>query len=428
MATSVIESGNYELFIDTGFQLDAFTLDDATRGVLNSTQYVLDGTTEFAPMLQYSTNVNIKRGRRDVGDQFSAGTMSFNLNDDLAGGTLNPLYSSSPYVDPAGQFTLAPLRRVSFGRYNSTNTFITLFVGVIVSYDYTYELGGQNVVTVYCADDFYLLAQTALAEFNVSEQLSSARLTAVLDLPEVAYPALTRDIETGTQTLGGAAAYTVAEGTNVKAYIDQIQAAEQGRIFMSRTGDITSQPRIGNTLSGSVADFHDDGTNIPYNSLGIIFNADLIVNRASIQHLGATSPEVADDLASQAKYLIQNVSITNSLLHNDASALTLANYLLVGEPAATFNAVQTDYLMLTNAQRETLALVDIGDTITITNTITGGEVAQELAVEGVEIQVNVNNGHRVTFYTSATVIVYQFVLNDVIYGKLGIQDPQPVLA
>jgi len=428
MATSVIESGNYELFIDTGFMLDAFTLDDATRGVLNGTQYVLDGTTEFAPMLEYSTNVNVKRGRRDVGDQFSAGTMSFNLNDTLAGGTLNPLYSSSPYVDPQGVFTLAPLRRVSFGRYNSLNTFITLFVGQIVSYDYNYELGGQNTVTVYCADDFYLLAQTALAEFNVSEQLSSARLSAVLDLPEVAYPALSRDIETGTQTLGGAAAYTVAEGTNVKAYIDEIQQAEQGRIFMSRTGDITSQPRIGDTLSGSVADFHDDGTNIPYNSLGIIYNADVIVNRASIQHLGATSPQVADDLASQAKYLIQNTSITNSQLHNDAAALALANYLLLGEPVATFNAVQTDYLMLTTPQRETLALVDIGDTITITNTIAGGEVAQELSVEGIEISVNVNNGHRVTFYTANTTIVYQFILNDPIYGKLGIQDPQPVLA
>ena len=428
MATSVVQSGNYELFIDTGFQIDAFVLDDAIKGVLNNTKYVLDGTTEFAPMLEYSTNVNIKRGRRDVGDQFSAGTMSFNLNDDLAGGTLNPLYSSSPYVDPAGQFTLAPLRRVSFGRYNSVGTFVALFVGQIVSYDYNYELGGTNTVSVYCADDFYLLAQTALAEFNVSEQLSNARLAAVLDLPEVAYPALSRDIETGTQTLGGAAAYTVPNGTNVKAYIDQIQQAEQGRIFMARTGVLTSQPRIGNTLSGSVADFHDDGTNIPYNSLGIIYNADVIVNRASIQHLGATSPEVADDAASQAKYLIQNVSITNSLLHNDAAALALAEYLLVGEPVATFNAVQTDYLMLTTAQREALALVDIGDTITITNTITGGEVAQELSVEGVEISVNINNGHRVTFYTASTVIVYEFILNDPIYGKLDIQDPQPVLA
>jgi hypothetical protein len=40
MATSVIESGSYELFIDTGFKLDGFTLDSATRGLLNGTEYV----------------------------------------------------------------------------------------------------------------------------------------------------------------------------------------------------------------------------------------------------------------------------------------------------------------------------------------------------------------------------------------------------
>jgi len=427
MATSVIASGNYELFIDTGFMLNAFTLDDATRGVLNNTEYVLDGTTEFAPMLEYAKNVSVNRGRREIGDQFSAGTMSFTLDDTLANGILNPLYTSSPFVDPAGQFTLAPLRRVSLGRYDSTNTFIALFVGQIVNYDYSYELGGNNTVTVYCADDFYLLAQTSLAEFNVSEQLSSARLTAVLDLPEVNYPALSRNINTGTQTLGGAAAYTVPEGTNVKAYLNQIQQAEQGRVFMSRTGVLNFDPRIGNTLSGSVADFHDDGTNIPYNNLGITYNADQVVNRASIQHLGATVPEVADDLASQAKYLIQTVSITDSLLHNDAAAATLASYLLVGEPEATFTAVQTDYLMLTTAQREALALVDIGDTITITNTLAGGEVAQELSVEGVEHRLDFVTGHRVTYYTAPTVIVYEFILNDPIYGKLDIQDPQPVL-
>jgi hypothetical protein len=304
---------------------------------------------------------------------------------------------------------------------------VPLFVGQIVNYDYFYELGGNNSVTVYCADDFYLLAQTVMNEFNVTEELSSARLTAVLDLPEVAYPALSRDISTGTQTLGGASAYTIPNGTNVKAYIDQIQAAEQGRIFMSRSGVLNSDPRIGNTLSAPVADFHDDGTNIPYNNLAITYNADQIVNRASVQHLGATSPEVADDLASQAKYLIQTVSITDSLLHNDAAAATLASYLLVGEPDATFTGVQTDYLMLTTAQRENLALVDIGDTITITNTIAGGEVAQELSVEGIEHRLDFVTGHRVTYYTAPTVIVYEFILDDPIYGKLDIQDPQPVL-
>lgn len=418
MATSVIASGDYELFIDTGFSQNAFTLDSATQGLLDGTTYVLDGSTDFVPMMQYSKSININRGRREIGDQFSAGTMTFMLDDSLAGGILNPLYSSSPFVDPAGQFTLAPLRRVSFGRYNSANTFVELFAGQIVNYDYSYELGGNNTVMVYCADDFYLLAQTVMNEFSVSEELSSARLTAILDLPEVAYPLASRDISTGTQTLGGAAAYTIANGTNVKAYIDQIQAAEQGRIFMSRSGVLNSDPRIGNTLSGSVADFHDDGTQIPYNNLAITYNADQIVNRASVQHLGATSPEVADDLASQAKYLIQTVSITDSLLHNDAAAATLASYLLVGEPEATFTGVQTDYLMLTTAQRETLALVDIGDTITITNTIAGGEVAQELSVEGVEHRIDFVTGHRVTYYTAPTVIVYQLILDDPIYGTL----------
>lgn len=428
MATSVVASGDYELFIDTGFMLNAFTLDNTTRGVLNNTEFILDGVTEFAPMLEYSKSVSVNRGRREIGDQFSAGTMTFTLDDTLAGGILNPLYSNSPYVDPAGQFTLAPLRRVSFGRYDSTNTFIALFVGQIVNYDYSYELGGNNMVTVYCADDFYLLAQTTMAEFNVSEELSSARLTAVLDLPEVAYPAASRNIATGTQTLGGAAAYTVPDGTNVKAYIDQIQAAEQGRVFMSRTGVINFDARVGNTLSGSVADFHDDGTQIPYNNLAITYNADQIINRASIQHLGATSPQVADDLASQTKYLIQSTSITDSLLHNDTAALALANYLLVGEPEPTYTGVQTDYLMLTTPQRENLALVDIGDTITITNTLTGGPVAQELSVEGIEHRLDFVTGHRVTYYTAPTVIVFQFILNDPIYGKLGIQDPQPVLS
>jgi hypothetical protein len=427
MATSVVASGDYELFIDTGFMLNAFTLDSATRGLLDGTEYVLDGVTEFAPMMEYSKSISVNRGRKEIGDQFSAGTMTFTLDDTLAGGILNPLYTSSPFVDPAGQFTLAPLRRVSFGRYNTANAFVPLFVGQIVNYDYSYELGGNNTVTVYCADDFYLLAQTVMGEFNVSEELSSARLSAVLDLPEVAYPALSRDISTGTQTLGGAAAYTVAGGTNVKAYIDQIQAAEQGRIFMSRSGVLNSDPRIGNTLSGSVADFHDDGTQTPYNNLAITYNADQIVNRASVQHLGATSPEVADDLASQTKYLIQTVSIGDSLLHNDTAAADLASYLLVGEPEATFTAVQTDYLMLTTAQRENLALVDIGDTITITNTIAGGEVAQELSVEGVEHRLDFVTGHRVTFYTAPTVIVFEFILDDPIYGKLDIQDPQPVL-
>ena len=134
----------------------------------------------------------------------------------------------------------------------------------------------------------------------------------------------TRNISTGTQTLGGASAFTIDQGTNTLGYCSQINEAEQGRLFMSRDGDLTFQPRIGTTLDPSSADFHDDGTNIPYNGVGITFEADQVTNRAVVQILGSNNPQVADDAGSQAKYFVQTYSITNSLLHNDTAALDLA--------------------------------------------------------------------------------------------------------
>jgi hypothetical protein len=36
MATAIVESGSYDLLIDTGFIVDGFTLDNTTKGVLNN--------------------------------------------------------------------------------------------------------------------------------------------------------------------------------------------------------------------------------------------------------------------------------------------------------------------------------------------------------------------------------------------------------
>ena len=420
--TAVVGAGNYTLEIDTGFIQDAFILDDAIAGVLNNTTYVLNGTTNFADVTDGIDSIMVKRGRRDQGDQFSAGTMSFNMLDTT--GIFNPFDTLSPYYDPTtAQPGLAPMRKVQLARYNDINVKEYLFKGYIVNFDYNFALGGLDTVTGYCADDFYLLAQTYLEEFNVSEELSSIRLTAILDRPEVAFPAGQRNISTGTQTLGGAAAFTIAEGTNVLEYCNQINTAEQGRLFMARDGDLTFEPRIGATLSGSVADFHDDGTNIPYDAVGISFEADQVVNRAAVAILGNTTQQVADDAASQAKYFIQTASITGSLLHNDTAALALANYLLEPEPEARYTSLGTNLNKLTTAQRDTVAIIDIGDTITIEKTFASGagttELAQELAVEGVEHTITVSNGHSVMYFTSPTTVVYELILDDLSFGIIN---------
>lgn len=419
--TAIVGAGNYTLEIDTGFIQDAFTLDDAVQGVLDNTTYVLDGTTNFADVTTGINSISVKRGRRDQGDQFSAGTMVLNMLDTT--GIFNPFDSLSPYFDSStAQPGLAPMRRVRLARYSTTNVKEYLFNGYIVNFDYNFALGGLDTVTVYCADDFYLLAQTYMDEFNPSEELSNERLEAVLDLPEVDFPLAQRDISTGTQTLGGAAAFTVEAGTNVLEYCTRINSAEQGRLFMARTGDLTFQPRIGNTLSAPVLAFHDDGTNVPFDSLGVSFEADQVVNRAAVAIVGGDQ-QIADDAASQTKYFIQTTSITDSLLHNDTAALALANYLLSPEPEARYTAVGTNLNKLTTAQRDTIATVDIGDTISIEKSFVSGnsttQLAQELSVEGIEHTITVNNGHAIMYFTAPTTIVYQLILDDAIYGIIN---------
>jgi hypothetical protein len=316
---------------------------------------------------------------------------------------------------------LSPLRAVELIRYDASNNPEYLYRGKIVNYDYNFALDGIDTVTVYCSDNFYLLSQTYMDELNVGVETSGERIETVLDLPEVDYPTgAARNIDPGTVDLGHDAAYTVPAGTNVLSYLSQInETAEFGRLFMSRAGVLTFTPRVGTTLSGSVADFHDDGTQIPFDNLGITFEADAVTNRALVQNLGG-SVATADELDSQTLFFIQTNSITNSLL-DDTELAAAATYLLDPYPEARYNSVETVFGALTNAQRDAVAVIDISDTISIEkNFITGSTtttLAQELSVEGIEHEITLN-GHRVRVFTSPTTIVYELILDDATYGTL----------
>ena len=423
--TAIIQSGNYKLEIDCGFAVDAFQLDDSVKGVLNNTTYTLTGTTQFADVTSGTMNINVRRGRKDNGDSFSAGTMTFTLNDTLAGGVFNPFDTSSPYYQDNAQTPgLAPLRQVNLIRYDQTGTAQYLFKGKIVDFDYTFALGGLNTVSVYCADDMYLLSQTYMDALNPTPQTSGERITTVLNLPEINYPtgATYRNIATGTVNLGHDAAYDVPAGTNALSYLTQINdTAEFGRLFVSRSGKLTFNNRIGTSLSPAVATFNDIGTAIKYDNIGISFQADQVVNRAVVTGLNGTS-STASSPASIATYFIQNTSITNSLLHNASEISIAATYLLEPSPQARYTDVSTRFNMLTIAQRDTCATVDIGDTIAISKTFKAGtgtsSLSQDLSVEGIEHQIDFNTGHRVRYYTAPTTIVYYLELDNLTYGVI----------
>jgi hypothetical protein len=429
MPASVIQSGEYLLEIDTGWDSSSFQLDSTTKGVLDNTTYLLGPTTEFADVTDGVLDVSITRGRRDIGDQFVPGIMSFTLNDQLAEGAFNPFNTDAPTYDPANNEPgIAPMRRVRFYRYNALGTAESLFQGFIITYDYQFNLDGNDLVAVQAIDDQYLLSQAFLDEWNVDEEIASTRVTKLLALPEVdAFQGVgQQSIETSAVTLGGASAYTVPSGSNAQGYLNDIMAAEQGRAFVDRSGVFTFQKRLGPTIAGATVEFGDnDPAHTPYDSVSINFGADKVINRASVTHLGATGPETVDDLASQAKYFIQAVAYTESLVHNDTAALALATYLIQGEPTATLTSVNTGFQMLSTAERDNVATLEIGDTISVEKTITTtatttSVIAQESFVEGIEHRISFSQPHQVTIYTSPTTVYQLFVLDsstlDTIYA------------
>jgi hypothetical protein len=183
---------------------------------------------------------------------------------------------------------------------------------------------------------------------------------------------------------------------------------------MSRAGVLTFQERIGNTLSAPVAEFKDDGTGYKYDGVGISFEADSVINRAVVTGLDGKTA-TATDAGSIATYFIQTTSITNSLLHEQTSIDDAADYLLNPEPEPRYTSVATKYLMLTTAQKDTLATVDIGDTISVEKSFASGtgttQLAQELSIEGIEHRISYSQPHQVTIYTSPTTVYQLFILD-----------------
>lgn len=413
MAT-IITGGNYVLEMDTGFG-DGFTLDDAQQGILNNTTFVLDGVDQFSEITQQVTAIQAFRGKKNVLDSISPGTMVIQAIDPSR--AFDPYNEASVYYDTTDDTPgLSPLRQIRLSRNGDY-----IFKGRVVDFAYDYGTAfTKNVptVTITCADDLFLLSNTFLSAFTPSEELSSARVTTILNRSEVGYPAGTRDIETGTTTLG---AYPISEGTSVTQYLRAISDdAEAGRIYVSRDGDLTFDARLGTTLSSPTVTFKDDGTETAYSGLSIDFSTDQVINRAVVERVGGTAQSDSDP-TSIALYQTQAVSKTGSLLSTDAQSLTLAEYLIDAYPAPRFSDVQVSFSALTTAERNAVAILEIGDTIQITRSFTSGSpasITEELAIEGLEHSIDPRSGHRMRIYTSPTMLVYELLLDDATFGRL----------
>ena len=411
MATTLVYGEQIAVICELGFAVNPFTLDDAGLGVLDSNY--LDGTLLGTDVAEYIMELSITRGRSDEFESFRAGTMTMRLSDNDR--RFDPLNTSSPFYDIAtSKSGVTPRRKVTV-QSGGVSIFVGRITDIAVNYDYQ-----LSTVTITAADDFVLLANTSIETLlTPAVELSGSRVSYLLDLPEVSYPA-TRAIDTGTAVLG---AFDIGQNTNALAYLQRIAQSEQGLCFVAGNGDLTFTDRVTAAFATISASFTDvtPTIDIAYQGLSVAYGQQFLYNRVQAFIEGGTT-QTSDDAASQTEYGIATLTFDDLLLSTDAQALTLSQTLLAAysEPQFRFDDLVLQISNLGSSERTTVIGLEIGDVIQITRSFdvgTPSSVTSLYGIDSIKHQITPST-HTLTLGLYNTEILYELILDDVTFGVL----------
>lgn len=420
MATTLPWGEQITVLMELGFPVNKFTLNDSVLGVLDG-EGRLDGTLLGDDVSEYCLAVSTSRGRSDQLQNFNAGTASITLlNNDRR---FDPINEDSPYWDPVtGQSGVTPRRKVTI-----LSDGVPIFTGRITDIDISYSptqptaTEDDSTVTITASDDFVLLANTYTeGAITPTQELSGSRVSTILDLPEVNYPA-TRDIDAGTATLGGGATFDISANTNILTYLQNVATAEQGYFFIAADGDLTFTDRVAASFATVSAAFADSGIDIPYTGLSVLYGQEFLYNKVVAQVEGGTD-QVANDATSQAEYGVSTLNLSGLLLVDDTAAALLASDLLerYKVPEYRFDRLQTIYNRLDSSQRLSVTNLEIADVISITRsypTGTPSTVTKSYSIEAIRHVISPND-HRVEIQLAVADLVFPFILDDATYGVM----------
>jgi hypothetical protein len=370
---------------------------------------VLDTSTlgglSFADLTSLVESVNITRGRNRQLDQFNSGTATVTFNNSSR--ILDPLNTASiyyPYVLPRCPIVI-------------TANGIPIYTGLVVDWNLDYDLANQDRMYARCADDFTVLANQALNAFTPSAQLSGARVTTVLDRPEINYQGA-RQIGTGSSNLG---AYAVDAETNVLNYLQLVTTSEQGYLYMSADGVLTFKGRSEVLNKQADALFTSNGSGLPYQTLMNEFGDELLYNYIITQS-PAGGPFDAFDSTSQSLYQSQQYALTNLLNSSASEVEALGDYLLgkYKNPVLRFNGLSNQLASLSEAQQNACLNLDLTNIASITKTFVTGtpsSITQTVIVSGVTHSIT--PGSHIIAYTFESTDGNQYLtLDDPIFGTL----------
>jgi hypothetical protein len=294
---------------------------------------------------------------------------------------------------------------------------IPIYTGLVVDWNLDYSLANQDRMYARCADDFTVLANQNLNAFTPSAQLSGARVSAVLDRPEINYQG-SRQIGAGSSNLG---AYAVDAETNVLNYLQLVTTSEQGYLYVSADGTLTFKGRTEVLNQPADAVFTSNGSGLPYQTLMNEFGDELLYNYIVTQS-PAGGPFDASDSASQALYQSQQYALTNLLNSSASEVEALGDYLLgkYKNPVLRFNGLSNQLAALSETHQNACLNLDLTDIASITKTFVTGtpsSVTQTVIVSGVTHSIT--PGSHIIAYTFESTDGNQYLtLDDPIFGTL----------
>jgi hypothetical protein len=400
-----------ELSINLGNLDDtAFRLDDSVKGVLDNTIYELGGPRLF-DITDRLLSASTTRGKSQALDRIDAGTIDITL--DNSDRLFDPLYEAGFYF---GQ--LIPGREVRV----SCNDYPVVY-GFIDDLDIIYQPSNRSVVSIQSSDALSNLTINNLPAVSPAAELSGARVTRILDLPEVAWPSDRRSIDTGDSLLSNIA---ITEGTQTVAYLQLIATSEAGEVFVSKDGKFVFKER--NSAPGSIdVCFTDEAsvsgfTVIPFADLEVVYGSEQLYNRIVLSNNKAVPDEaISEDADSQVVYGPRSYSATG-LLNDAATDLQyLADFLLTRfkEPQYRFQSLSVILDVLSESQQNKVLDLEIGDIVNVRFTPSGipPVIEQYSKVIGISHEWS-NNEKRVNLSLERLDFTL-FILNDPLFGTLN---------
>jgi hypothetical protein len=389
---------------------NSFALDNPIKGVLDNTIYTLGGT-RFFDITDRLVSASTSRGKNQALDRIDAGQL--NLVLDNFDRLFDPLYADGFYF---GQ--LIPGREIRI----SCNGFPVIY-GYVDDLDIAYEPGNRSIVSFQASDGLSNLTINNLPEVFPDVELSGARVTRILDLPEVDWPVDDRSIDAGNTLLSDT---DITEGTQAVSYLQLIATSESGEVFVSKDNKFVfrernSTPNLPNivfTDEASIPGF----TVIPFAELGVVYGTEELYNRIVLSNDFPSFPDevTVEDLDSQVLYGPRSYT-QDKLLNNELADLeSLANFLLLRfkEPQYRFSSLSVVMDVLTQTQQDEVLDLEIGDIVQVRFTPSNIPPAIEQYVRVIGISHDWQNNEKRINLALERLDFSLFVLDNPVVGIL----------